>query len=161
MVIKKRMYLLAVCIWILVLSCDRSEYVQILEDSEKNSYLNIVLELVSIKNYRCQLTITNISDTNIKIPIWELFESPYEGNFLNLTTDKGTVEYIGRIIKRAPPTENELIVIQPKETIVRFINLSDLYDIPKKYIKLEFFYRRNLHEDISVSVYSNKVIIKK
>ena len=74
------------------------------------------------------LNITNITDQDLKILKWNtLLETPLSANLFHIQHNKQTIPYIGRLVKRSHPTENDYTILQSGES------RSVTIDLPKYY----------------------------
>ena len=78
-----------------------------------------------------EFKVTNNSNEIVKVPYWQLPGASQEGKLFQVIHDGKQVEYLGPMIKRAAPTEAELITFQPRETKVISVDLSKSYDLSK------------------------------
>jgi len=74
------------------------------------------------------LNITNITDQDIKILKWNtLLENTLSANLFHIQEHKQTIPYMGRLVKRSNPTENDYTILQSGES------RSVTIDLPKYY----------------------------
>ncbi|MEO8161184.1 MAG: M35 family metallo-endopeptidase, partial [Arenimonas sp.] len=78
-----------------------------------------------------QFKVTNNSNEIVKVPYWQLPGASQEGKMFQVLRDGKPVDYLGPMIKRAPPTEAELVSFQPHETKVMRVDLSQSYDLSR------------------------------
>lgn len=97
---------------------------------------NILKAEIHINNYyddtherNVTVTVTNTLDTPVRILRWKLREGRIDSRIFNVIRDGKKLHYSGRIIKRAPPTENDYLVLQPNENHVVTMNLASAYDL--------------------------------
>jgi peptidyl-Lys metalloendopeptidase len=75
--------------------------------------------------------ISNNSAAVLKVPYWQLPGGSAEGRLFEVFHAGKRVEYLGPMIKRAAPTEADMVVFQPYETKVFTVDLSESYDLGK------------------------------
>lgn len=75
--------------------------------------------------------ITNNGAAVLKVPYWQLPGGSGEGRMFEVFHAGKRVEYLGPMIKRAAPTEADMVVFQPYETKVFTVDLSESYDLGK------------------------------
>ena len=76
-----------------------------------------------------QFRITNNSNDIVKVPSWLLPSSEATGKLFDVSRGGKQVDYLGPMIKRAAPTEADLVTFQPHETKVVSVDLSRAYDL--------------------------------
>lgn len=76
-----------------------------------------------------QFRITNNSGDIVKVPHWQLPGNEATGKLFDVSRDGKQVDYLGPMIKRAAPTEADLVTFQPHETKVVSVDLSRAYDL--------------------------------
>ncbi|MEO8161708.1 MAG: M35 family metallo-endopeptidase, partial [Arenimonas sp.] len=74
---------------------------------------------------------TNNSSEVVKVPYYQLPGADGEGKLFRVLRDGKPVYYLGKMIKRAAPTEAELVSFQPHETKLVNVDLSKNYDLAK------------------------------
>jgi peptidyl-Lys metalloendopeptidase len=78
-----------------------------------------------------QLKVTNNSNEIVRVPYWQLPGASTEGKLFQVLRDGKPVDYLGKMIKRAAPTEAELVTFQPYESKVVSVNLAESYDLSR------------------------------
>ena len=78
-----------------------------------------------------EFKVTNNSNEIVKVPYWQLPGASQEGKLFQVLRAGKPVDYLGPMIKRAAPTEAELVTFQPRETKVISVDLSKSYDLSK------------------------------
>jgi peptidyl-Lys metalloendopeptidase len=76
-----------------------------------------------------QVKVTNNSNEIVKVPHWQLPGASADSKLFQVSVDGKPVDFLGRMIKRAAPTEAELVTFQPRETKVYSVNLAEVYDL--------------------------------
>lgn len=76
-----------------------------------------------------QFKITNTSRQAIKVPAWQLPSGNLDSDLFDVYANGKKVDYVGKMIKRAPITDADFITLRAGET--KFINadLSSVYDM--------------------------------
>lgn len=76
-----------------------------------------------------QFKITNTSRQAIKVPSWQLPSSTLDSDLFDVYRNGEKIDYVGKMIKRAPVTDADFITLRAGET--KFINadLSSVYDM--------------------------------
>jgi peptidyl-Lys metalloendopeptidase len=72
---------------------------------------------------------TNTGDVPIRIVNWLLPDGELESDMFLLTRDEEAVSYLGPIVKRAPPTAQDMIALAPGESVSRTVDLAGAYDL--------------------------------
>jgi peptidyl-Lys metalloendopeptidase len=75
------------------------------------------------------MTITNLTRYPIKMLKWLTPVDGVEGPLLTVTRDGEPVAYIGKLVKRAAPTEQDYILLAAGESLTWDVNLSTYYDL--------------------------------
>ncbi|KFN42877.1 M35 family metallo-endopeptidase [Arenimonas oryziterrae] len=76
-----------------------------------------------------EFKITNTSRETLRIPYWQLPTGQINSDLFEVFHKGERVEYVGPMIKRAAPTEGDLVTLQPGETRVVRADLSTAYDL--------------------------------
>jgi peptidyl-Lys metalloendopeptidase len=76
-----------------------------------------------------QVKVTNNSAEIVKVPYWQLPGASAESKLFQVSHNGKPVDYLGKLVKRAAPTEAELVSFQPYETKVFNVNLAESYDL--------------------------------
>ncbi len=75
-------------------------------------------------------TIINNSDKEYKFCSWQTpLEKEFTADYFEITHNKVKVKYIGNMIKRKPPAQDDFIILKPKEKISQKIELNKGYNI--------------------------------
>ena len=75
------------------------------------------------------VTITNPNSYPIKILKWFTPVNELERSLFTITRNGETVPYVGRMIKRAEPTENDYITIEAGASLTSDVNLARYYNL--------------------------------
>lgn len=78
-----------------------------------------------------QFKVTNNSNEIVRVPYWQLPGASAESKLFQVLRDGKPVDYLGKMIKRAAPTEAELVTFQPYESKVVSVNLAQSYDLSR------------------------------
>lgn len=74
--------------------------------------------------------ITNNSDKEYKFCCWQTpLEKEFTADFFEIIHNEEKVKYIGSMIKRKPPAQDDFIILKPKEKISQKIELNKGYNI--------------------------------
>jgi peptidyl-Lys metalloendopeptidase len=77
------------------------------------------------------LVFTNKSDSPISMVSWYLPDGELDGDLFAISRDGEPVNYVGRIVKRAPASPKDMIELAPGESITRTVDLAAHYDLTK------------------------------
>ena len=88
----------------------------------------------SESNGTIAIAFTNNSSNDIKLLKWNTpFEKNISANLFKIQEDTlNTVPYIGRLVKRNHPTDNDYLLFKPSQTHIATINLSRYYAMQKE-----------------------------
>jgi len=76
-----------------------------------------------------EFKLSNNSAEILKIPSWQLPNGKIDADVFEIYRGGKRIEYTGKMIKRAEPTEADFITLQPGETKRVTVNLGDAYDL--------------------------------
>jgi len=76
-----------------------------------------------------QFKVTNTSKQAIKVPSWQLPSGALDSDLFQVYSGGKKVEYVGKMIKRAPLTEADFITLRAGETKLISADLSSVYDM--------------------------------
>ncbi len=74
-------------------------------------------------------SITNESRTRARVLTWHTPFEGFKGDIFDVESSFGRVPYIGRLVKRGPPTESDYITLAPGRTERVTVDLAEAYDI--------------------------------
>lgn len=106
--------------------------------ADTNSGLEIKLSMpqegyFSADQLKLDVILTNTSSDAITFLKWGTpFENDFTDNILTIQYEGQIVRYIGKIVKRAPPEENDFITIAVGETISTSLDISEGYAIENR-----------------------------
>jgi peptidyl-Lys metalloendopeptidase len=80
------------------------------------------------EDVRINLTIANNGRDAVTLTKWFVPGEDFDEPLFAVTRDGVPVEYMGPIVKRLPPTTDDLIVLQPGESLTVPVELSGTYD---------------------------------
>ena len=75
------------------------------------------------------VTITNLDEPSIRVLRWLIPAEGLTEPLFTVTRDGEPVAYLGMLVKRAAPTEQDYITLAAGESLSRAVNLSDYYDL--------------------------------
>lgn len=75
------------------------------------------------------VTITNPNDTSIRVLKWFTPLEGVEQPLFTVTRDGEPVTYLGIMVKRPAPTEQDYITLKAGESLTSYVNLSAYYDL--------------------------------
>ena len=76
--------------------------------------------------------IINKSENDFKFCCWQTpLEKKFTADYFEIIHNEVKVKYIGNMIKRKPPTQDDFIILKPKEKISQKIELNKGYNINK------------------------------
>lgn len=76
-----------------------------------------------------QFKVTNTSKQAIKVPSWQLPSGALDSDLFSVYLDGKKVEYVGKMVKRAPLTDADFITLRAGETKLVTADLSSVYDM--------------------------------
>ena len=76
-----------------------------------------------------QFKITNTSRQAIKVPSWQLPSGALDSDLFDVYRNGEKVDYVGKMIKRAPVTDTDFITLRAGETKLINADLSSVYDM--------------------------------
>lgn len=76
-----------------------------------------------------QFKITNTSRQAIKVPSWQLPSAALDSDLFDVYHDGEKVDYVGKMIKRAPISDADFITLRAGETKLINADLSSVYDM--------------------------------
>ena len=82
--------------------------------------LRISINAEAGNNGSLQFKITNTSRQAIKVPAWQLPSGTLDSDLFDVYRNGEKVDYVGKMIKRAPVTDADFITLRAGET--KFIN---------------------------------------
>ena len=77
------------------------------------------------------VSITNTTREAVTLMRWELPSARPEAALFRITRDGEAVAYTGPLIKRGPPTREDLVRIEPGATITTEVELTAAYDLSR------------------------------
>jgi peptidyl-Lys metalloendopeptidase len=100
----------------------------------RNNDLVVNLQLsdrsaVATQDVMLDVTFTNNGATSISLMRWFVPDGELEGDLFLLSRDGQAVPYVGPVIKRGPPTSQDMITLAPGESISGSVEISGLYDL--------------------------------
>ena len=78
-----------------------------------------------------EFKITNNSSEVLKVPYWQLPGASHENKLFQVFHNGRAAQYLGPMIKRATPTDADMVTFQPYETKLISVDLSKSYDLGK------------------------------
>jgi len=91
--------------------------------------LRISINAEAGNNGSLQFKITNTSRQAIKVPAWQLPSGTLDSDLFDVYRNGEKVDYVGKMIKRAPVTEADFITLRAGETKLINADLSSVYDM--------------------------------
>lgn len=76
-----------------------------------------------------EFRVTNNSGEILKVPYWQLPSASHEAKLFQVFRNGKAAEYLGPMIKRAAPTEGDMVTFQPYETKLVTVDLAKTYDL--------------------------------
>jgi peptidyl-Lys metalloendopeptidase len=76
-----------------------------------------------------QVSITNPNSVPVWVLKWLTPSEGVEGSLFAVMRDGVSVDYYGKLVKRAAPTASDYIQLQPGDSLTNDVNLSDYYDL--------------------------------
>lgn len=76
-----------------------------------------------------QFKITNTGKQAVKVPSWQLPSGALDSDLFSVYLDGKKVEYVGKMVKRAPLTDADFITLRAGETKLVSADLSSVYDM--------------------------------
>jgi peptidyl-Lys metalloendopeptidase len=81
------------------------------------------------EDVKMSVTFTNFSMSPMQVPAWLLDGRVPDHTFLNITLDGEAVPYVGAIAKRAVLAKQELVTLNPGDTITVEFNIGQSFDL--------------------------------
>ena len=78
-----------------------------------------------------EFKVTNNSGEVLKVPYWQLPGASLESKLFQVFHNGKAAQYLGPMIKRAAPTDVDMVTFQPYETKLISVDLSKSYDLSK------------------------------
>ncbi len=91
--------------------------------------LRISLSTDAANSGTVQFKITNTSKQAIKVPSWQLPSGALDSDLFDVYHAGEKIDYVGKMIKRAPLTDADFITLRAGETKVVTADLSSVYDM--------------------------------
>jgi peptidyl-Lys metalloendopeptidase len=82
-------------------------------------------------NVEVVVSVTNTTRAPLSVLRWELPSSRHDNAMFDVQRDGVAVAYTGRLVKRAAPTPDDYVLIQPGETITTTVELTSAYDLTR------------------------------
>ena len=76
-----------------------------------------------------RVNISNPTNSQVRILKWLTPALGVEASLFNVTRDGKAVAYLGKLVKRAAPTESDYLTIAPGGSVTSDVNLADYYDL--------------------------------
>jgi peptidyl-Lys metalloendopeptidase len=95
---------------------------EVILTSKQDSFLSDNAVNVSVK-------ITNRSKESVTLLKWKTPLEAIGDNLFSVTLDGKEISYLGPDVKRGIPIESDYIILSPKESISKVVNLADYYDL--------------------------------
>ena len=77
------------------------------------------------------VSVTNTTRAPLTVLRWELPSARHDNALFDVLRDGVPVAYTGRLVKRAAPTVDDYVVIQPGETLSVTVELTSAYDLTR------------------------------
>lgn len=83
--------------------------------------------------YRGQIAVTvrNTGERVARVPKWELPLGELDASLFEVVRDGSSVDYVGRLVKRAAPRAEDYVTLQPGEARHAQIDLANAYDLSR------------------------------
>jgi peptidyl-Lys metalloendopeptidase len=78
-----------------------------------------------------EFKVTNASRETIKVPYWQLPSASLEQDLFAVSFNGRPVRYTGPLVKRATPTETDMVTLRPGESRLVTVDLSTAYDLSR------------------------------
>jgi peptidyl-Lys metalloendopeptidase len=91
--------------------------------------LRISIQAAAGDSGNVQFRITNTSKNAIKIPNWQLPSGQLDSDLFDVYQNGQKIDYVGKMIKRAPITEADFVTLRAGETKLINADLSSVYDM--------------------------------
>jgi len=75
--------------------------------------------------------VTNASRETIKVPYWQLPSGTLQQDLFDVSFNGRAVRYTGPLVKRAAPTEADMVTLRPGESRLVTVDLSTAYDLSR------------------------------
>ncbi len=84
-------------------------------------------DIVASAGVWVRVTYSNMADTNMSILKWQTPVNGLEAPLFDVAADGKPVDYIGRLVKRGPPTPGDYLTIAPGDSLSFSVNLARSY----------------------------------
>lgn len=104
----------------------------LLAQAKPNLVVNVSLpDRTAVSNHEVlvNVTFTNMGDLPLRMVDWLLPDAELDADMFLLSRDGEPVAYLGPIVKRVPPTAQDMITLAPGESISRTVDLAGAYDL--------------------------------
>ena len=84
---------------------------------------------VSDQDVMVNVTFTNVGQTPLQLVRWYVPDGDLDGDLFVLSRDGQDVPYVGPLVKRGSLTNQDLMTLQPGESVQRTVELAAVYDL--------------------------------
>lgn len=95
------------------------------------SFNPLRVSVVSLGEDKVEVTITNTSRRNVRLPKWQLPSEVQRSNLFRITRDGQEVGFEGAMVKRGVPTAEDFAILRPGRSYRSIVALGTAYDLSK------------------------------
>lgn len=95
------------------------------------SFNPLRVSVVSLGKDKVEVTITNTSRKNVRLPKWQLPSEVQRSNLFRITRDGQEVGFEGAMVKRGVPTAEDFAILRPGRSYRSIVALGTAYDLSK------------------------------
>lgn len=95
------------------------------------SFNPLRVSVISLGGDKVEVTLTNTSRKNVRLPKWQLPSEVQRSNLFRITRDGQEVGFEGAMIKRGVPTAEDFAILRPGRSYRSVVALGSAYDLSK------------------------------
>jgi peptidyl-Lys metalloendopeptidase len=95
------------------------------------SFNPLRVSVMSLGGDKVEVTITNTSRKNVRLPKWQLPSEVQRSNLFRITRDGQEVGFEGAMVKRGVPTAEDFAILRPGRSHRSVVALGSAYDLSK------------------------------
>ncbi|MBN8212207.1 MAG: protease [Xanthomonadales bacterium] len=95
------------------------------------SFNPLRVSVISLGGDKVEVTITNTSRKNVRLPKWQLPSEVQRSNLFRITRDGQEVGFEGAMVKRGVPTAEDFAILRPGRSHRSVVALGSAYDLSK------------------------------
>ena len=95
------------------------------------SFNPLRVSVISLGGDKVEVTLTNTSRKNVRLPKWQLPSEVQRSNLFRITRDGQEVGFEGAMVKRGVPTAEDFAILRPGRSYRSVVALGSAYDLSK------------------------------